>query len=339
VGLVDVSSLGKIDLQGKDCAEFLNRCYINGFAKLPIGKCRYGVMLRDDGMVFDDGTVSRLAENHFMMTTTTAKAGPVMQHLEYLLDVVWPELDVHVVSVTDQWCAIAVAGPKSRDLLARITDIDMSNDAFEFMGVRQGTICGAPGRIYRISFSGELAYEVGVPADLGSPVWEALMAAGEDLDVSPYGLEAMSILRIEKGHIVGAELNGRTTADDLGFGAMISTRKSFIGQRSLRKPALLADDRKQLVGLQSADGKTKIPRGAQIVADPDGNRPVSMLGEVTSSCYSPHVDNHIGLAIVRGGTQRMGETLWAVSPLTRQRARVKLCSPHFIDPEGERLRG
>ncbi len=339
VGLVDVSSLGKIDLQGKDSAEFLNRCYINGFAKLPVGKCRYGVMLRDDGMVFDDGTVSRLAENHFMMTTTTAKAGPVLQYLEYLLDVVWPELDVHVVSATEQWCAIAVAGPKSRELLSRITDIDMSNEAFEFMGVRQGNICDVPGRIYRISFSGELAYEIGVPSDWGLHVWESLMTAGKDLKVSPYGLEAMSILRIEKGHIVGAELNGRTTADDLGFAAMISTRKPFMGQRSLRKPALLEGERKQLVGLISLDGKTPIPRGAQIVVNPDGPTPVAMLGEVTSNCYSPHVENHIGLAIVKRGRQRIDEILWATSPLTKQRVRVKLCSPHFIDPQGERLRG
>lgn len=339
VGIFEVSPLGKIDVQGKDAAEFLNRCYINGFGKLPVGKARYGVMLREDGMIFDDGTTSRLSENHFMMTTTTAKAGPVMQHLEYLLDVVWPELDVHVVSVTEEWCGIAVAGPKSRELLAKITDIDMSNEAFEFMGVRSGNIAGVPGRIYRISFSGELAYELGVPADWGRHVWETLMSEGVDLNVAPYGVEAMSILRIEKGHIVGAELNGRTTAGDLGFGGMISSKKAFIGQRSLSKPALADDMRKQLVGLKSLDPKTKIPRGAQIVANPTAPIPMEMLGEVTSNCYSPHVEAFIGLGIVKGGSERLGEKLWAISPLTNEQVQVELCSPHFIDPKGERVRG
>ncbi len=339
VGMFDVSPLGKIDIQGPDAADFLNRCYINGFAKLPVGKCRYGVMLREDGMVFDDGTTSRLSENHFMMTTTTAKAAPVLQQLEYLLDVVWPELDVHVVSVTEEWCGMAVAGPKSRELLSRVCDIDMSNESVPFMGVREANICGVPGRIYRISFSGELAYEVGVPSDWGRHVWEGLMEAGEDLKVAPYGTEAMSILRIEKGHIVGAELNGRTTAGDLGFGGMLSSKKAFIGQRSLSKPALNDPERKQLVGLKSVDGQTRIPRGAQIVAAPAAQTPVHMLGEVTSNCYSPNMKEFIGLGIVKNGPERIGERLWAVSPLTKDYVEVELCSPHFVDPEGERVRG
>ncbi len=339
VGLCDVSPLGKIDIQGPDAAEFLNRCYINGFGKLPVGKCRYGVMLREDGIVYDDGTTSRLGENHFMMTTTTAKAAQVLQHLEYLLDVHWPDLNVHVVSVTEEWCGIAVAGPHSRELISRITAADVSNDALPFMGVTQADTAGVPGRIYRISFSGELAYELGVPADWGRHVWEALMEKGEDLGVQPYGMEAMSILRIEKGHITGNEINGRTTADDLGFAGMTSTKKPFIGSRSLNKPAYLESDRKQLVGMKSVDGKTKIPRGAQIVADPNEPIPMEMLGEVTANCYSPNLKEFIGLGIVKAGRMRYGDQLWAYSPLTNENTRVEICSPHMFDPEGKRLRG
>ncbi|MBC8241448.1 MAG: sarcosine oxidase subunit alpha, partial [Alphaproteobacteria bacterium] len=339
VGMFDVSPLGKIDIQGKDAAEFLNRCYINGFGKLAIGKCRYGVMLREDGIVFDDGTTSRLSENHFMMTTTTAKAANVLQHLEYLLDCIWPELDVHVVSVTEEWCGMAVAGPKSRELLSRVTDIDMSDEAFPFMGVMEGNICGVPGRIYRISFSGELAYEVGAPADWGRHVWEGLMEAGKELNVAPYGTEAMSILRVEKGHVVGAELNGRTSAGDLGFGGMLSSKKAFIGQRSLNKPALTDPERKQLVGLKSVDGKSRIPRGAQIVNTLGEQIPVHMIGEVTSNCYSPNLKEFIGLGIVKRGPGRIGDRVWAVSPLTKQQVEVEICSPHMFDPEGERVRG
>jgi len=339
VGIADVSPLGKIDIQGKDSAEFLNRIYINGFAKLPVGKCRYGVMLREDGVVFDDGTTSRLAENHFMMTTTTAKAAAVLQHMEYLLDVVWPELDVHVVSVTEEWCGIAVAGPNSRKLLERLTVIDMSNDAFEFMGVREGKIADVPGRIYRISFSGEHAYEVGVPSDWGVHVWEKLLAEGKDLGCEPYGMEAMGILRIEKGHVVGGELNGRTSAGDLGFGGMLSTKKAFIGQRSLSKPAMTDPERKCLVGLRSVDGKSRIPRGGQLVVNPSGSYPMEMQGEVTSNCYSPNLKEFIGLGILKRGPERHGERLWVTSPLTKQHVEVEICSPHMFDPEGERLRG
>jgi len=339
VGMFDVSPLGKIDIQGKDAAEFLNRCYINGFGKLAVGKCRYGVMLREDGIVFDDGTTSRLSENHFMMTTTTAKAAPVLQHLEYLLDCVWPELDVHVVSVTEEWCGMAVAGPSSRELLSRVADIDVSNEGLPFMGVQEANVCGVPARIYRISFSGELAFEVGVPADWGRHVWEGLMEAGEDLKVAPYGTEAMSILRVEKGQVVGAELNGRTSAGDLGFGGMLSSKKAFIGQRSLNKPALTDPERKQLVGLKSVDGKSRIPRGAQIVNGLGEQVPVHMLGEVTSNCYSPNLKEFIGLGIVKRGQERHGDRVWAVSPLTSQQVEVEICSPHMYDSEGERLRG
>ncbi|MDP6884132.1 MAG: glycine cleavage T C-terminal barrel domain-containing protein, partial [Rhodospirillales bacterium] len=339
VGLCDVSTLGKIDIQGADAAEFLNRVYINAWSKLGIGRCRYGVMLREDGIVLDDGTTSRLADNHYLMTTTTASAGPVMGHLEYFLQVVWPELDVHIISVTEEWAAIALAGPDSRKVLERLTDdIDVSNEALPFMGVRQGTFAGVAGRLFRISFSGELAYEINVPADYGQHLWEAMLAAGKEFDITPYGTEALGILRTEKGHVVGGELNGRTTADDLGFGRMASSAKEFIGKRSLNRPGLTDENRKQLVGLVPADGKTAIPRGGQIVADPDHPLPKPMIGEVTSACYSPNLKTPIGLAIITAGRARLGETLYALSPMRGERVAVTIADPVFIDPEGERLR-
>ena len=340
VGMVDVSPLGKIDIQGRDAGEFLNRLYINGFKKLPVGKVRYGVMLREDGIVYDDGTTTRIAENHFMMTTTTAKAGPVMQHLEYHAQVVWPELDVQVISVTEEWAGMALAGPDSRRLLEAITeDIDVSNEACPFMAFREGTIAGAPARLFRISFSGELAYEINVPADYGMDVWERVMETGAPYGIIPYGTEAMSILRMEKGHVVGGELNGRTTAGDLGFGGMLSSKKDYIGRRSLNRPALTDENRKQLVGLVPVDGVTEIPRGAQIVADPNHALPNPMLGEVTSNCYSPNLGHPIGLGIVANGRERDGEVLHAVSPVTNQSVQVRITSPVFFDPQGERLHG
>ena len=347
VGMVDVSTLGKIDIQGPDAAEFLNRVYINGFKKLETGRCRYGVMLREDGLVFDDGTVTRLSENRYLMTTTTAHAGPVMAHLEYHLQVTWPELKVHVVSVTEEWSAIAIAGPHSRAVLERVAGgIDMSNRAFPFMGFRQGAVAGVPGRVFRISFSGELAYEINVPADHGLFVWEAMMEAGGGFDIIPYGTEAMSILRTEKGHVVGGEIDGRTSADDLGFGRMMSQAKDFIGKYSARRPGLVDGHRQQLVGLTPTDRKTRIPRGAQIVAEPISEvpksgaaTPVGMIGAVTSQCYSPNLDTPIALALVERGRDRHGETLYAASPVAGVTVPVTVCDPVFIDPQGERLRG
>ena len=340
VGIVDVSTLGKIDLQGKDAAEFLNRVYINGFAKLAVGRCRYGVMLREDGFVFDDGTVTRLDENRYLITTTTVHAGAVMNHLEYLAQVQWPDLDVHMLSVTDDWAGIAVAGPKSRQLLERVCGgVDLSNEATPFMAYREGEIAGAPMRLFRISFSGELAYEVNVPSDYGLDVWQALLDAGADLEAIPYGTEAMNILRIEKGHVTGGELNGRTTADDLGFGRMMSQAKPFIGKVLAGRAALTDPARRQLVGLVPADGRTAIPRGAQIVRNPAAPMPMQSDGEVTSQCWSPNLGHPIGLAIVAGGRARLGETLYAHSPLTDRSVPVKLTDPVFIDAEGERLHG
>ncbi|NIR28937.1 MAG: sarcosine oxidase subunit alpha family protein [Gammaproteobacteria bacterium] len=341
VGMVDVSTLGKIDIQGPDAAEFLNRVYVNGWKSLGVGRARYGIMLREDGVVFDDGTTTRIAPQHYLMTTTTANAARVMAHLEFYLQTQWPELDVHVTSVTDQWAAMALAGPESRAVLAKVGgDRDVSNEALPFMGFREGIVAGAPARVFRISFSGELGYEINVPADYGLAVWEAVMEAGREHGITPYGLEAMDIMRVEKGHlVVGADIDGRVTPYDLGLERMLSTRKDFIGKRSLGRPAYHEPQRERLVGLRSRDGKTLIPPGAQIVADAAGAPPKPSLGRVTSYAWSPALDSPIALALVAGGAERKGETLWAVSPLTAEQAEVTVTSTVFFDPDGERLRG
>jgi len=343
VGLVDVSTLGKIELQGRDVAEFLNRIYINRWDTLQVGRCRYGVMLREDGIVRDDGTTSRLDETHYLLTTTTANAVAIMQTIERLLQVDWPDLDVHATSVTEQWSAAALSGPQSRQVLARLVDVDVANAAFPFLAVATCNVRTArgsvPARLFRMSYSGELAYEIHVPADRGREMWEAVLDAGEAFGIMPYGTEAMSTLRIEKGHVViGAEIDGRTTPSDLGMARLVNPDKWCIGKPLLSRPALNAPDRWQLVGL-SVDRGERIPRGAKIVADPDHPLPNPMLGHVTSWCESPNVGASIALALVSGGRARHGETLWALSPLADARVKVKVGPPVFVDPDGERLRG
>ncbi|HET9669707.1 MAG TPA: sarcosine oxidase subunit alpha family protein [Casimicrobiaceae bacterium] len=343
VGVVDVSTLGKIELQGRDVAEFLNRIYINRWDNLQVGRCRYGVMLREDGIVRDDGTTSRLDDSHYLMTTTTANAVAIMQTIERLLQIDWPDLDVHATSVTEQWTAAALSGPRSREVLARVVDIDVSNDAFPFLAVVRCNVRTAdglvPARLFRMSYSGELAYEIHVDARRGLAMWEAVLAAGEPFGIMPYGTEAMSTLRIEKGHVViGAEIDGRTTAADLGMEKLVNPNKWCIGKPLLARPALTAPDRWQLVGLR-AEGGARIPRGAKIVADPDAATPIPMQGHVTSWCYSPNLGAWIALALVANGRARHGETVWATSPLAGDRARVTIGSSTFIDPAGERLRG
>jgi heterotetrameric sarcosine oxidase alpha subunit len=342
VGVVDVSTLGKIELQGRDVAEFLNRIYINKWDTLAIGRCRYGVMLRDDGMVMDDGTTSRLGPTHYLMTTTTVNAVKVMQQIEYLLQAQWPELEVHATSVTEHWAAAAIAGPKAREVVAAVVDIDVSNAAFPFLAVADCRVRSGDdfiaGRLFRMSYSGELAYEIHVPADRGRAMWDAVLGAGETRGLMPYGTEAMSTLRIEKGHVViGPEADGRTTADDLGMGKLVSNAKWCIGKPLLDRPALTDPDRWQLVGLTALDGG-KMPRGAKIVVDANRAAPNPMLGHVTSWCFSPHLDAWIALALVARGRERNGETTWAISPLADARVRVRIGPPCFIDPQGERLR-
>ena len=339
VGLVDVSTLGKIDLKGRDAAELLERVYINHWKNLAIGKVRYGVMLREDGMVHDDGTTARLGEQHYVMTTTTANAVKVMSTLEYLLQVEWRDLEVYLTSVTEQWAAMALAGPDARRVLRELAPgHDWSNTALPYMGYCAATIAGIEARVFRISFSGELSYEINVPADYGRAMWEHLLAAGARFGITPYGTEAMGVLRIEKGHVAGMELDGRTTPDDLGLGQLVSARKDCIGKRSLRRAALAAADRKQLVGLMPADGRTPIPRGAQLVVDASARPPNPIVGHVTATCFSPTVGEPIALALLRNGRALTGKSLHAVSPLAGNSVPVTVTNNVFFDPAGARVR-
>ena len=340
VGLVDVSPLGKIDVQGPDAALFLDRMYCNPIQRLAVGKARYGLMLREDGMVLDDGTVSRLGETTYYVTTTTANAARVMAHMEFHRQAVWPELAVEVTSITDQWAGMALAGPNSRGVLARAVEgADVGDAALPFMGVMPASIAGCPVRLFRISFSGELAYEIHTPADYGTQVWQALFEAGAPDRIVAYGTEAMGTLRIEKGHVAGAELDGRTTAADLGLGRLASRKKDYIGRAALDRPALVDPARPRLVGLMAKDGRSPIRSGAQIVADPGAKPPVAMLGHVTSADFSPTLEQPIALALVANGPERKGETLYAAYPLRGEATPVIVTDPVFVDPEGRRLHG
>ncbi len=337
VGMVDVSTLGKIDVQGPDAAEFLNRVYSNGFLKLPEGKARYGLMLREDGFLWDDGTTWRLSETQFLMTTTTANAAPVLAQLEYLLATTWPDLKVAVTSVTEQWAGMAVSGPKSRDVLASVVDdIDMTNEALPFMGVRQGHLGGLPVLVARLSFSGELAYEVYAGAHHGAAVWTRILEAGKPHDIIPYGVEALGTLRIEKGHVAGPELDGRTTAEDLGLAGMTSRKKDYIGASMLDREGLIDSQRLKLVGFVSAAGE-KIRPGAHLVAANDTSSPPRSLGHVTSTTYSPALEKYIALGLLEDGPKRLGEKLVATYPLKNIDVEVEVVSAHFFDPEGSRM--
>jgi sarcosine oxidase subunit alpha len=340
VGICDVSTLGKIDVQGADAATFLNRIYCNGMAKLPVGRVRYGLMLREDCIVMDDGTAARLAEDHFVVTTTTAQAGPVLRHMEFARQCLWPGLDVHLVSTTDAWAQIAVAGPKARALLARVVDAghDLSNDAFGFMACGALTVCGGLGaRLFRISFSGELAYELAVPARYGDALVRRLMDVGADLGVTPYGTEALGVMRIEKGHAAGAELTGRTTAAMLGLGRMVAQGKDSIGT-VLSRRAGLAEESRRLVGVLPQDGVTSIPAGAHFLAEGAEAVAAQALGWVSSACFSPTLGHPVAIGFLDGGAERYGETLRAVSPVDGLDIPVRVVSPHFVDPDGGRMR-
>ena len=339
VALVDVTSLGKIDIQGPDAPEFLNRLYINNWLKLPVGKARYGIMLREDGMVYDDGTTSRLGANHFFMTTTTANAAGVLAHMEQYHQTQWPELDVVFCSVTEQWTGIAVAGPNSRKLLQKVIDIDISNEAFPFMGVSECMLNNIPARLFRISFSGELAYEVNVPADYGEQAWLDLLEAGKEMGVSVYGTEALGTMRIEKGHVAGSELDGRTTAKDLGLEGMANRAKHFIGKHNSERPALIGEGRLQVVGLKSLEPGRNLRIGAHLVDPKIRLDSVSQSqGHVSATTYSPQLDCGIALGLLRDGASRHGEQLEAVFPLDDEKLKVEVCHPVFIDPKGELVR-
>ena len=339
VGLVDVSTLGKIELRGPDAVVLLDRLYVNGWQTLAVGRGRYGLMLRDDGMVFDDGVTMRLGREHFLMTTTTLNADSVYEAIEFLLQTTWCDLRVFVTAVTEQWFTAALAGPRSRAVLASLdTDIAVGDAQFPLMAIREGTIAGIPARVMRISFSGELSYEIAVPADYGPALWEMLLGAGEPFGIATYGVEAMGTMRIEKGHVViGAEADGRTTADDLGLGGMVSRSKDFIGRRSLRLPGVAGGPRRQLVGLLAVDGGARFPVGAQIVATA-ASGPQRPLGHVTSYAHSATLGRQVALALVEQGRERHGQTLYAVSPTAGITLPVTVTAPCFVDPEGLRQR-
>ncbi|MCP3878624.1 MAG: sarcosine oxidase subunit alpha family protein [Sulfitobacter sp.] len=338
VGLCDVSTLGKIDVQGRDVAEFLNRLYCNGWKTLPVGKARYGLMLREDGLVLDDGTTSRLSDQHYFMTTTTAEAAAVMGHMEYYHQAVWPELDVQYCSVTEQWAAMAIAGPNSRKVLQKlVTSLDISNEAFPFLAAAEFQLGGFTARLFRISFSGELAFELNVPAGYGESVWQALMEAGEEFDIVPYGTEALGIMRIEKGHVAGPEVNGQTSAADMGLGGMMSGKKDYIGRPMAARQAFLEEQRERLIGLRCVSKADRLYAGAHLVGIDDAAVIANDQGHITSITYSPMLDIWIGLGFIKGGTSRIGEKLRAVNPLQDHEAEVEVVSPHFFDPDNERL--
>ncbi|MCF1481317.1 MULTISPECIES: sarcosine oxidase subunit alpha [Rhizobium/Agrobacterium group] len=339
-GICDVSMLGKIEICGPDAADFLNRVYCNAFLKLPVGKARYGLMLREDGFIYDDGTTSRMDENRYFMTTTTAYAAGVMNHLEFCAQVHWPELDVRLASVTDQWAQMAVAGPKSRAILQKLVDEDISNEAFSYLAAKDVSLLGGrlKGRLFRISFSGELAFELAVPADYGESIADAVMLAGKEHGIQPYGIEALSVLRIEKGHVTHNEINGTVVPADLGFGKMVSaTKQDFIGKHMLNREGLTVPDRSQLVGVVPLDAKTSFKTGAHILKKDADPTLENDQGYVTSSCFSPHVGSTIGLALVKGGAARHGEEVLVWNGLRNEFTPAKLVNPVFVDPNNEKL--
>jgi len=339
VGMVDVSTLGKIAVQGSDAAEFLDRVYTNVFSTLAVGKARYGLMLREDGIAYDDGTTWRLGEQEFLMTTTTANAGKVMQQLEYYLDIVWPDLRVHLTSVTDQWAGAAIAGPKSRDVLAAcVTGTKVDNETLPFMGILHGEIGGIPVMICRLSFSGEMAYEVYCGAGYGLHVWEALMEAGKPFGIVPYGMEALGTLRIEKGHVTGSEIDGRTTARDLYLDWMLSKKKPFAGSGVMDREGLLSPTRLKLVGVVSLDDRA-LNGGAHVVTGGSLEEPGEDIGHITAVCYSPALGKYIGLALVKGGKERHGQRAWSCDPVRKRFGPIEIVSHHFYDPEGSRMHG
>ncbi|MCK0713843.1 sarcosine oxidase subunit alpha family protein [Chromohalobacter sarecensis] len=338
VGILDASTLGKIDIQGPDAREFLGRIYTNKWQKLAPGRVRYGLMCGDDGMVMDDGTTSCLAENHFLMTTTTGNAAPVLEWLELWHQTEWPELEVYFNSVTDHWATMTVTGPEARKLLTDLTDIDLDREAFKFMDWREGQVAGVPARVFRISFTGELAFEINVQAHYAMHVWEALFARGEAFNLTPYGTETMHVLRAEKGFIiVGQDTDGSVTPEDLGMHWAIGYDKPFpwVGKRALTRSDTRRDGRKQLVGLKPKDPGVVLEEGAQIVFDPNHAIPMPMVGHVTSSYYSPTLESGFALAVVKGGHQRMGESVYL--PMADGRVHeAEIVGTQFVDPKGER---
>jgi sarcosine oxidase subunit alpha len=331
VAVLDASTLGKIEVSGRDAARFLDRLYINRWSSLPVGRCRYGVMCRDDGMVFDDGVGTRLAADRFFITTTTGNAGAVLDWFEEWLQTEWPGLDVFCTSLTEEFANATLVGPRAREVLAALAPrLDLA--AFPFMAMREADVAGIPARIFRVSFSGALSYEINVPANAGLALWERLIEAGEAYGVTPYGTEAMHVLRAEKGYfMVGQETDGSVTPLDLGLAVKT---EDFLGRRSLVRPDTARLGRKQLIGLLPDDPNLVLPEGAQLIAEPQCT---AMLGHVTSSYFGARLERSFALALLQGGRQRHGATVWAYHAGNPFPARV--CPPVFYDPEGRRRDG
>lgn len=339
VGVCDVSTLGKIDIQGPDAAQLLDFVYTNLFSTLKVGRVRYGLMLREDGHVMDDGTCARLGETHFVMTTTTAAAGAVMRHLEFVSQCLHPEWQVAFTSVTEQWAQFAVAGPKSRELLNGLLDTALDNETWPFMACGGVSVLGVKGRLFRISFSGEHAYELAVPARYGDSLFRELVARAEGLGGGAYGMEALNVLRIEKGFITHAEIHGRTTAFDIGMARMVSAKKDCIGKTMAARPGLVEEDCEQLVGLKPVGAVKQLSAGAHIFDAGAESKRENDQGYVTSVCFSPEIGTYIGLGFVKRGPDRHGETMRVVDHLRELEVEVEICNPVFLDPEGARTRG
>ena len=336
VAVMDASTLGKIDIQGPDATEFLNRIYTNAFDNLKVGTCRYGLMCKADGMVFDDGVVMHLEADRWLATTTTGGAAAVLDWMEEWLQTEWPDLKVRLTSVTDHWADIAVVGPRSRDVVhALFPNLDVSTESFPFMAIRVGDTAGIPVRLHRITFSGELAYELWTPSWYGLALWEAVIAAGTPLGIAPYGTEAMHVLRAEKGYIIcGQETDGTATPQDLGMSWIVSKKKPFVGQRSHRRSDTARPDRKQLVGLLPIEGDQLLPEGAQLVLQPDDAAPMRMVGHVTSSYRSAALGRTFALAMLQSGRERLGATVYA--PLNGHVIAATVTEPIFYDKENLR---
>jgi sarcosine oxidase subunit alpha len=336
-GILDASTLGKIDIQGNDASEFLNRVYTNAWSKLGIGKCRYGLMLNEDGMVYDDGVTTRLNENHYIMTTTTGGAANVMGKLEDYLQTEWPELNVYLTSVTDHYATASVCGPNSKKILNKlIPELDLSDNNFPHMSFKEAQIGKIKCRVMRISFTGEQSYEINVQANYGKSLWEQCMEAGKEFNITPYGTETMHLLRAEKGFIiVGQDTDGTMTPIDLQMDWIVSKKKyDFIGKRSLHRSDTMREDRKQLVGLITDNPKEVLEEGAPIISELN-QKPIQMLGHVTSSYFSPNLKKSIALAVVRGGKIMMGKKLFI--PMEGRNIKVTVTDPVFLDKENKRL--
>jgi sarcosine oxidase subunit alpha len=339
-GIFDASTLGKIEVVGADAAEFMNRLYINNWSNLAVGRSRYGILCRDDGFVYDDGVVARTAADRFHVTTTTGGAPRVLAMMEDYRQTEWPELKVWLTSTTEQWAVIAVQGPKARAVLEGLIEgIDISAAALPHMSVGRGSICGVPMLLFRVSFSGELGFEVNVPADYGAAVWEAIHAAGQPHGMVAYGTETMHVLRAEKGYIiVGQDTDGTVTPDDAGLAwAIGKTKPDFVGKRSLERESMKAANRKQIVGLRTKNPQVVLEEGAQIAAKAGQTPPMELIGHVTSSYASSVLGHSIAMGVVAGGRARLGQTLYV--PMPGGDIEVEVTSPVFYDPSGARING